>query len=100
MVSDEVLQADITALNRQFLNLIARHSEVGPDLCLMLNVSLDFLKAVVATPSGDLETVAALGTCLVQPLIDVDSFITATKLTPTEARAHIRSAARLRVLGR
>jgi hypothetical protein len=100
-MSDDVLSEDIAALNRQFLNLVARHAGMAETLCLRLNISGDFLSKVASISSGDLERVAALGTCLLQPLIDGETLQNAAKLTPEQGQAHIRSAARLKqVIGR
>lgn len=100
-MSDAVLTEDIAALNRQFLNLVARHSGQADSLCLRLNISRGFLSSVASIPSGDLERVAALGTCLLQPLVDGETLLNAAKLTPEQGQAHIRSAAKLKhVIGR
>jgi hypothetical protein len=96
MSSIEVLDADIAALNRQFLNIVTRHSSQGDALCLRLNISSDFLKETLSIPSADLEKVAGLGTFLLQPLVDADTLRNASILPAEQGQAHVRSAARLK----
>ena len=95
-MTSEVLDADIAALNRQFLNLVTRHSSLGDALCLRLNISSDFLTQAISIPSADLEKVAGLGTFLLQPLIDSHTLRNASILPQEQGRAHVRSAARVK----
>jgi hypothetical protein len=99
--TEDVLDADIASLNRQFLSLVARHSNKGEILCLRLNVSQEFLDKATSLPMAELEKVALLGTCLVQPLIDGSTLWNAAQLPPESGRGYVRSAARLKpVVGR
>ncbi|MDI1236361.1 MAG: hypothetical protein PSV26_02625 [Polaromonas sp.] len=95
-MSSEVLDADIAALNRQFLNIVTRHSSQGDALCLRLNISSQFLAQTLAVPSAELEKVAGLGTFLLQPVIDHDTLRNASILPVDQGQAHLRSAARLK----
>lgn len=98
-MSEDVLAVDIAALNRQFLNLVARHSGLDDTLCLRLNISRDFLHTIESMSSAHLEKAAVLGTFLLQPLIDGAALRDAAILTPEQGQALIRSAARLKQFG-
>lgn len=92
----DALSEDIEAINRQFLNLVARHSELNEELCLRLNISRDFLAKISSISSGNLDKVASLGTFLLQPLVDGETLHRALKLQREQGQALLRSAARFK----
>lgn len=94
------LTRDIAALNRQALELIARYSSSNPeDICLKLNISQTFMKAVNGLSSESIGHIAGLGQFILQPVIEPSSLGLCANLNPDQARAHLRSVTRLKHRG-
>lgn len=93
----EPLTRDIAALNRQALDLVARYGSSNPeDVCLRLNVSQSFMKAVLGLSSESLAELASLGQFLFQPVVEPSVLAACSALNQEQARVHMRSATRLK----
>ncbi len=94
---NEPLKRDIAALNRQVLELLARYGSNSPeDVCLQLNISQSFMRAVLELSNAQLVEIANLGQFLFQPVIEPNVLSVCAKLNPEQAKAHMRSATRLK----
>ena len=94
---NDPLGNDITAVNRQVLELIARYGSTDPeDVCLRLNISFTFLKTVQNLSNEKLREIANLGQFLLQPAIEPVSLENCAKLTHEQAKTHLRSVTRLK----
>ena len=93
----DVLARDIAAINAQYLNLIARNAGKKEEIALRLNCSITFCEAVSELTLTEIQKVSDMGICLMQPLIDAKTITNAAVLTIEQGRAHLRSAAKLKL---
>lgn len=91
---EDVLTAEINAINRQFLEICARHASKPEELCLKLNVTTEYVNTIASMPNAALNHAASLGIFLLQPNIDAPILRDVISLPADQARAHLRSAAR------
>jgi hypothetical protein len=95
-MSLDVLKRDICALNKHFIDVIARHQDHPEQLSLGLNVSHGFLTAIAQMSSSSLAKAAELDQFLLQPVVDASTLREATDLPLDQGRAHLRSASRIK----
>jgi hypothetical protein len=98
VTQNDPLAADIVAINRLVLSVIARYSHVSPeDVCLRLNMPTSWIKSVQALSSEKIAELAHLDQFLFQPAIDSSVLEDCAQFPLEQAKAHMRSATRLKI---
>lgn len=97
-MDNALLTREIQEMNRRFLNLCIRASEsqLG-DLCLKLNVTMPFLRAVRELDSDQVEALIQTTRSLVQPAVDERAVSQAAAIAcPTTRGMFVASASQVK----